>query len=334
MIRILLLLATVGMIFTACEPGGIDDDINNDPTEQPGGDNQGGEGNPDNPSEDDIPADKTQAIKFQDDNTKIRCTLHWDDNGDGELSYKEAAAVTDLGTAFKGFSILAFTELKYFTSLEKIANNAFEGCTNLITITLPKQLATIGASAFKGCTDLKNIAVPNAVTEIGNYAFQNCNNLTSVTIPDSVTKIGYCAFDGCTGELTVNCNIPSVPSGQYGTFYGSQFTKVTIGNSVTSIGSYAFENCTSLASVTIGYSVTSIGESAFGLCTSLTAFYGKFASADNRCLIVNGTLKAFAPAGLTSYTIFDSVTSIGKYTFYGCYSLTSITIPDSVTSIG
>ena len=195
--RILLLLATVGMIFTACEPGGIDDDINNDPTEQPGGDNQGGEGNPDNPSEDDIPADKTQAIKFQDDNTKIRCTLHWDDNGDGELSYKEAAAVTDLGTAFKGFSILAFTELKYFTSLEKIANNAFEGCTNLITITLPKQLATIGASAFKGCTDLKNIAVPNAVTEIGNYAFQNCNNLTSVRIPDSVTEIGYCAFKVC-----------------------------------------------------------------------------------------------------------------------------------------
>jgi len=34
-----------------------------------------------------------------------------------------------------------------------------------------------------------------------------------------------------------------------------------------------------------------------------------------------------------SYAIPSSVTSIGKYAFYGCY-LTSITIPSSVTSIG
>ena len=40
------------------------------------------------------------------------------------------------------------------------------------------------------------------------------------------------------------------------------------------------------------------------------------------------------PGAFAAYTIPDSVTSIGRYAFYGCTSLTSVTIPGSVTSIG
>ena len=38
--------------------------------------------------------------------------------------------------------------------------------------------------------------------------------------------------------------------------------------------------------------------------------------------------------GLTSIMIPDSVTEIGEYAFCDCKSLTNITVPDSVTSIG
>ena len=58
-------------------------------------------------------------------------------------------------------------------------------------------------------------------------------------------------------------------------------------------------------------SVTSIGDYAFNDCSSLKSFNGKFASEDGRCLIQDGKLIAFAPAELTSYTIPNSVTSIG-----------------------
>ena len=80
--------------------------------------------------------------------------------------------------------------------------------------------------------------------------------------------------------------------------------------------------------------MTEIGDWAFPVCSSLQEFNGKFASEDGRCLIIDGVLNSFAPAGLTEYTIPNSVTTIGVGAFYGCRSLTSVTIPDSVTEIG
>ena len=439
--RFLLILAAVGMVFTACEEnGGIEEENGQkDPTEQPGngenggengdnqggenggnqggenggnqggenGDNQGGEnggnqggengGNQggENGDKDDveIPADKTQSIKFQDEATKHLCTLHWDENEDGELSYEEAAAITDLDTAFKGSSIMAFTELKYFIGLAEIAGNAFEDCVSLVKITLPEQITTIGISAFEDCTNLKKIEIPDSVTSIGDWAFydctslarvdisdlsawckigfgsganplrngaklyldnneitelvipsditeikndafEGCTNLKKIEIPDSVTSIGNDAFENCTSLTSVTIPDSVTSIGKYAFSDCSSLTSVTIGHSVTSIGNSAFRDCSSLTSVTIPDSVTSIGSYAFYRCSSLTAIYGKYASADKRCLIIDGVLNSFAPAGLTSYTIPDSVTSIEMSAFEGCSSLISISIPDSVTSIG
>ena len=103
---------------------------------------------------------------------------------------------------------------------------------------------------------------------------------------------------------------------------------------ITTIGSYAFRNCSSLTSITIPDGVTTIGDCAFSYCSSLQEFNGKFASEDGRCLIIEGVLNTFAPAGITEYTIPNSVTEIGNWAFFGRSSLTSVTIPDGVTTIG
>ncbi len=155
------------------------------------------------------------------------------------------------------------------------------------------------------------ITFDGEVTKIGYMAFRECRSLTSVTIPYSVTEIGYMTFVSCYN-----------------------LTNITIPDSVTEIEYYAFAGCSDLTSITIPDSVTSIGSNPFRSCHDLAEFKGKFAADNGRCLIVDGVLNSFAPAGITTYNIPDSVTKIGSDAFYSCSGLTSITIPDSVTLIG
>ncbi len=226
-------------------------------------------------------------------------------------------SVTNIGrSAF--FECRGLTSLTIPGSVTSIGIGAFDYCTSLTSITLPDSVTSIGNEAFQYCTSLTSITISNSVTSIGDYVFQYCSSLTSITIPDSVTSIGDKAFYNCTS-----------------------LTSVTIGNSVTSIGRRAFSHCTSLTSVTIPDSVTSIGEEAFCICSSLTNITvdennPNYCSADGVLFTKDKTELHTYPAGKTasSYTIPDSVMSIGTFAFDWCTSLTSVTIPDSVTSIG
>ena len=113
----------------------------------------------------------------------------------------------------------------------------------------------------------------------------------------------------------------------------SKLTSVNIPESVTTIEEHAFFDCSSLKSITIPNSVTTIGTGNFTNCPNLSSFYGKFASEDNRCLIIDGTLISFAPAGITSYIIPNSVNTIAISVFSHCTNLTTITLPETVTNI-
>ncbi len=180
-----------------------------------------------------------------------------------------------------------------------IADRAFKFCSFVAGITLPDGVTSIGNSAFNGCSALTSITIPDSVTIIGDSAFWGCSALTSITIPDSVTSIGNFAFWDC-----------------------SALTSITIPDSVTSIGNSAFEDCSALTSITIPDSVTSIGDAAFWGCTS----------------IEHATMPAMAieaiPKDSLTAVILTSGDSIYDSAFADCSALTSITIPDTVTSIG
>ena len=63
--------------------------------------------------------------------------------------------------------------------------------------------------AFENCSNLMRVTIPNAVSSIGLYAFRGCANLRSVVIGKSVTAIKSSAFAGCNSLRIVTCLLPS-----------------------------------------------------------------------------------------------------------------------------
>lgn len=166
-----------------------------------------------------------------------------------------------------------------------IGSNAFKGCGNLKSVTIPNSVTYIGNS-FEGCTGLSSVVIGDNVKNIDSSAFKNCTALTSIAIPNSVTSIGKEAFKDCSGlkkviisDIAAWCGIKFDISDPNPLFYANhlysdeqtEIQDLVIPNNVTSIGNYAFGYCYGLTSVIIPNSVKNIGEYAFSGCSALTS---------------------------------------------------------------
>lgn len=250
------------------------------------------------------------------------------------------------------------TELVIPSSITKINNYAFYGCSSIKSVKIHNNVTEIGSSAFElcsdlnsinlpsidylysytfsGCVSLESIKIPTSVTGISSNAFEGCSNLKSINIPSSVTYIGSEAFYGCS-ELN-NIIIPnSVTYIREGTFAYSGLNTITIHNGVEYIDDDAFAH-TPLISISIPQSTISIGEGVFTGCNKVETILvdknnTEYDSRDNcNAIIETATNKLIF--GCKSTIIPNSVTSIGEEAFEGCWELKNIIIPNSVIDIG
>ena len=153
------------------------------------------------------------VIQFEDEAVKAICVGYWDFDNDGELSYNEAAKVTDITNVFRGTNISTFNEFQYFTGLTEVSKYTFTGCEDLIRIIIPQNVNIIDEHAFANCTNLARITLNTSLTTIGIYAFGNCSSLKTITIPSSVTTIRGSAFKGCKILSTIYCTPTTPPTG-------------------------------------------------------------------------------------------------------------------------
>ena len=228
-----------------------------------------------------------------------------------------------------------------------ILSNAFEGLTNLKSVSLPKTIVSIGESAFAGCVNLESVNIPDSVTDIGASAFYGCGKISDITIGDSIETIGSQAFYMCSGVKSVS--LPDKVFSVGGSaFYGTSFyeneeswsdgvlyvgkhlvaVKSTIGGNCNvkegtlTVADLAFGQCKSLTGVVLPDSVETLGSYAFMGCDMLQGVHMGEGSR-----VVSIGVGAFSKCiALKSVTLPASLVRIESETFAGCDKLETVNL--------
>lgn len=221
-----------------------------------------------------------------------------------------------------------------------LAENCFDGCTALESVTLPEGITEIGSYAFQGCTMLETVEIPAAVTKIGDFVFEGCHALTAITVEDG--NESYVDADGVlySKDQTLLIRYPaakestgySIPQqcrsiAPWGFTDCVNLRKVDA-SSVTVMGADCFMGCWSLQTVTLSDDMEELIGAAFARCEALKEFEipAKVTSIGDRCFYGCAALEHIKlPAGLES---------VGEMAFYGCTGIDAMTVPARVHSIG
>ena len=279
-----------------------------------------------------VPNYDNVAIVFADANVKAVCVANWDTNGDGELSYAEAAAVTELGGAFSNNDeIEYFGEFKYFVGIKSMGAlsgdgtgdnpNGFSLCSKLKTICLPPSLTDIGGSAFYYCENLQEVEIPVDIKRIWYNPFIGCKNLT--TFIDSKGNKSRLLFSKNENSRTL-CSVATggLISLEIQTAYGAP------GYNVTWIGGGALYDCyEGLTNVTVYIdALKTVGCNAFAGNENMNVSFQT--ENEYATTLLNSLDKyAFAHTGITTFSIPEGVT-VGRGCFAYCEKLSSLYLSD------
>ena len=134
--------------------------------------------------------------------TSVSQTFAVGGSGAGLTTSTSAGQVTVTGYTGSGGQLVIPSTINGF-SVITIGPNAFNGSSNLTSVTIPTSVTSIGANAFNGCTSLTSITIPSSVTSIGSDAFEFCTSLTSAIFLGNAPAMGAGVFASTLNGFTV-----------------------------------------------------------------------------------------------------------------------------------
>ena len=208
-----------------------------------------------------------------------------------------------------------------------MGKNVFDGCTGTLTITgnIPYT-----PSSYFNCNDwlygadFTEIVVADSVETIPDNAFNFLyNSLQKVSIGTGVKSIGKNIFANAIPEIHIKDintwlqieHSDDILNGTDLYINGQSAYTITIPEGVTRISSYAFSGCKNIMYIILPSSVTTIGESAFYNCPELTSVN----KAQSLTTIENNAFRYCK--NLIAVDGTYKLTNVGDYAFQDCENL-------------
>lgn len=251
-----------------------------------------------------VKAVEKEYIQFEDPAVEAICVANWSSDGIG-LTMEDAAAVTSIGTTFKGNTVIvSFNELEYFTGVTTLVASAFEGCSNLASLPI-EHIVKFNDRALYGCTALT----------YDNLNLANC------------TSFGFNVLYGVKVKKLRFEKLTTLPQGSSAAQnYGDKNTleELVISASVRTIPNYCFEGYIN-TDIILHEGITTINAQGF----HKTGTKGDV-NLPNLVTLSNG---AYSSSKISRVMNLGAVSTIGKYAFQNCDNLEYVNIPATVTKI-